>query len=85
MLVGLQGYVFACCSGLKLNTLYLPDRHSVTSAGLAHITGLVLHTLDLTNYIHVGDEGMEHVGKITRCEESRETSLASCCSGYWRI
>ncbi|XP_070211660.1 uncharacterized protein [Littorina saxatilis] len=52
-------------AGLKLRTLCLPDRHTVTSAGLAHITGFLLHTLDLTNYIHVGDLGMEHVGKIT--------------------
>ncbi|XP_076472499.1 uncharacterized protein LOC143301929 [Babylonia areolata] len=55
-------------SGLKLRTLCLPDRHTVTSAGLAHISSFALHTLDLTNYIHVGDEGMEHVAKITSLE-----------------
>ena len=67
--------VCAWFPGLKLTTLYLPDRHSVTSAGLVHITGFLLHTLDLTNYIHVGDEGMEHVGKITRCVTPPEAGV----------
>lgn len=53
-------------TGLKLTALNLPNRHTTTSKGLAFITGFQLHSLDLTNYINVGDEGMQHVGKITR-------------------
>ncbi|KAL8602740.1 hypothetical protein ACOMHN_024302 [Nucella lapillus] len=64
--VGDQAFLFL--KGLKLRTLCLPDRHSVSSAGLEHIAAFPLNTLDLTNYIHVGDDGMEHVGKITTLE-----------------
>ena len=33
---------------------------------LFFVTGFPLVSLDLTNFIFVGDEAMEHIGKITR-------------------
>lgn len=50
--------------GLRLTSLVLPSRHSTTNFGMAFLTDFPLISLDLTNYIFVGDEGMEHIGKI---------------------
>ncbi|KAL4222612.1 hypothetical protein ACF0H5_018653 [Mactra antiquata] len=51
--------------GLQLHTLILPLRHNTSNVGMSYLTGMPLTSLDLTNYILIDDEAMEHVGKIT--------------------
>uniref|UniRef100_A0A8D0HB00 Uncharacterized protein n=1 Tax=Sphenodon punctatus TaxID=8508 RepID=A0A8D0HB00_SPHPU len=54
-------------SGLPLVQLTLPSRHTVTDAGLAslcHLDRLV--ELDLTDYTHISDEGLQHLPRLCR-------------------
>ncbi|XP_062977576.1 uncharacterized protein LOC134395342 [Elgaria multicarinata webbii] len=54
-------------SGLPLAQLSLPSRHTVTDVGLAalcRLTGLV--ELDLTDYSHITDEGLQHLPQLCR-------------------
>ncbi|XP_052805572.1 uncharacterized protein LOC128234963 [Mya arenaria] len=49
---------------LRLNTLVLPSRHTTTNAGMQYLIQSPLVALDLTNYIFIGNEGMEQISKI---------------------
>ncbi|XP_044278452.1 uncharacterized protein LOC123019557 [Varanus komodoensis] len=54
-------------SGLPLVQLTLPSRHTVTNVGLAalcRLTGLV--ELDLTDYSHISDEGLQGLPQLCR-------------------
>ncbi|XP_069771814.1 uncharacterized protein [Narcine bancroftii] len=54
-------------SGLKLTQLKLPDRHSVSDAGLCFLSLLDrLVELDLTDYTQVTDEGISHLARLLR-------------------
>ncbi|XP_022788726.1 uncharacterized protein LOC111328529 isoform X2 [Stylophora pistillata] len=52
--------------GLKLSTLKLPNRLTITDEGLCNIQGLSLVSLDLSDYIHVTDLGVHSIANMTR-------------------
>ncbi|XP_039225794.1 uncharacterized protein LOC120320275 [Crotalus tigris] len=61
-------------SALPLTRLGLPDRHTVTDVGLAAVCRLAgLQELDLTDYIHITDEGLRPLPGLCRL---RRLSLA---------
>ena len=51
---------------LRLRELMLPDRLTIDSASLRHLTTFSLECLDLTNFTSIDDEGMAYVGKIVQ-------------------
>ncbi|GAB1597994.1 uncharacterized protein LOC115211563 [Argonauta hians] len=75
---------------LKLKEIKLPSRHHTTDEGVLHLSEIPLSTLDLTNYINVGDIGMTGVGKIhslrvlllgnTRLTDTGVNSLKDLCN-----
>ncbi|MCI4391501.1 hypothetical protein PGIGA_G00135280 [Pangasianodon gigas] len=57
-------------SGLNLTQLTLPGRHSVTDAGLFFLCAhTLLSELDLSDYTHISDQGITHLGKLTRLKK----------------
>lgn len=57
-------------SGLKLNQLTLPGRHSVTDSGLSFLSRLsLLSELDLTDYTQVTDQGVSQLSTMTRLKK----------------
>ncbi|KAM3822764.1 uncharacterized protein M6D78_018306 [Vipera latastei] len=61
-------------SALPLTRLGLPGRHTVTDVGLAAVCRLAgLQELDLTDYIHISDEGLRPLAGLCRL---RRLSLA---------
>ncbi|XP_058958852.2 uncharacterized protein [Pocillopora verrucosa] len=52
--------------GLKLSTLKLPNRLTITDEGLCNLQGLSLVSLDLSDYIHVTDLGVRSIANMTR-------------------
>lgn len=57
-------------SGLNLTQLTLPGRHSVTDAGLYFLcTQTLLSELDLSDYTHITNQGITHLGKMTRLKK----------------
>lgn len=61
-IMGDQALAYLKC--LKLKEIKLPNRHRTTDVGILHLAEIPLSTLDLTNYINVGNTGMAGVGKI---------------------
>lgn len=50
-----------------LSQLALPSRHTVTDAGLAALCRLAgLLELDLTDYSHITNEGLQHLPQLSR-------------------
>lgn len=53
--------------GLTLTQLTLPGRHSVSNTGLFFLCRhTLLSELDLSDYTHITDQGIAHLGRMTR-------------------
>ncbi|XP_057680817.1 uncharacterized protein si:ch73-173p19.1 isoform X2 [Corythoichthys intestinalis] len=62
--------VLEIISGLPLTHLTLPGRHLVKDSGLVFLSRLrMLAELDFTDYTHVTDQGVQHLGVLTRLKK----------------
>ncbi|KAF5901208.1 uncharacterized protein DAT39_009072, partial [Clarias magur] len=68
--VGSGDHTLEILSGLNLTQLTLPGRHSVTDTGLSFLcTHTLLSELDLSDYTHITNQGIAHLGKMTRLKK----------------
>lgn len=62
-----ESFSFLHVAGLTLTQLTLPGRHSVTNTGLFFLCRhSLLSELDLSDYTHITDQGIAHLGRMTR-------------------
>ncbi len=83
LLEGMTGdKVLRHLQGSELKQLQMPDRHTTTNNGLCSIAGMPLVALDLTDYIHITDQGIHHIADMTRYDALvQNTSHHSTCVG----